>query len=425
MTIYIALTGMLLCVLVAAFFSAAEMAYSSANRMRLENLAEDGNKKAARALRIIENFDDTLSTILIGNDLANTACSSLGTIIVILLAGEEMSNRFNWLSTLIVTIIVIIFSESMPKIKAKKNPNTLAMRYSGIIRALSIILTPVVKLVVYLIGLAAGKEEESPEEENEEAVEELQSIIETAEDEDVLDEDRSELVQAAIDFSDICAYEVMTARVDVCAIDADDSPEEIMKVIEGAPYSRIPVYRDSIDNIIGVLYLNHFLKAIADTERVDILSLLMPTCYIYKTVRLPEILGQLRKAKQHLAVVTDEYGGTLGVLSMEDVLEQLVGEIWDESDIVEQEILARPDGKYELDGDMTITDFIELMDLDENDFESQSDTLGGWTVESFGCYPSEGDHFDYENLTVTVLETDGRRVGKVLISERPVTDTEE
>ena len=415
MTVYIAAAGMLLCIIIAAFFSSAEMAYSSANRVRLENLAEDGNKKAARALKIIEKFDDTLSTILIGNDLANTACSSLGTIIVVLIAGEELSSRFNWLSTLAVTVIVIIFSESMPKIRAKKNPNTLAMRYSGTIRTLSIILTPVVRLVVFLTALICGKEKNLPEEESEEAVEELQSIIETAEDEEVLDEDRSELVQAAIDFSDICAYEVMTARVDVCAIDADDSLDEIMKVIEKAPYSRIPVYRDSIDNIIGVLYLNHFLKTITDTEKVDIVSLLMPPCCIYKTVRLPEVLTQLRKAKQHLAIVTDEYGGTLGVVSMEDVLEQLVGEIWDESDVVEQEILARPDGGYELDGDMAITDFIELMDIDEDEFEVQSDTLGGWTVESFGCYPSEGDRFDYEDLTLTVLETDGRRVGKVLV----------
>lgn len=425
MTLYITLAGMLVCVLVAAFFSSAEMAYSSANRIRLENLAEDGNKKAARALKIIENFDDTLSTILIGNDLANTACSSLGTIAVILLFGEELSSRFNWLATLLVTVIVIIFSESMPKIKAKKNPNTLAMRYSGCIRALTVVLTPLVKLVVFLIGLVSGKEEESPEEESEEAVEELQSIIETAEDEEVLDEDRSELVQAAIDFSDICAYEVMTARVDVCAIDADDSLDNIMEQIENAPYSRVPVFRGSIDNIIGVLYLNHFLKAITDSEKVDITSLLMPPCYIYKTVRLPEILGQLRKAKQHLAVVSDEYGGTLGVVSMEDVLEQLVGEIWDESDVIEQEILTRPDGGYELDGDMSIPDFLELVSLDEDDFDAQSDTLGGWTVERFGCYPSLGDRFEYENLTVSVLETDGRRVGKVLVFINTPADKED
>ena len=241
----------------------------------------------------------------------------------------------------------------------------------------------------------------------------------------MLDEDRSELLQAAIDFSDVMASEVMTARVDMLALDIEDDWDELLKTIDESPYSRLPVYEDGVDNIIGVLYLNHFLKALAGDEKPDIRSLLMPVCYVYKTMKLPAVLSELRRAKQHLAVVVDEYGGTLGVLSMEDVLEQLVGEIWDETDEVEEEIVERPDGRFELDGDMVISDFIELMELNEEDFDFESDTVGGWTIEMFGSFPKVGDSFEYENFTVTVLQMDGLRVEKILVQVHPKPEAEE
>ena len=203
--------------------------------------------------------------------------------------------------------------------------------------------------------------------------------------------------------------------MDVQAIDIDDDWDEILSIIENAPYSRLPVFEGGIDNVIGVLYLNHFLKAMTDDGHADIRRLLMPPCYVYKTMKLPAVLSQLRKARQHLAVVTDEYGGTLGVLSMEDVLEQIVGEIWDETDTVEHEVVRRADGAYELDGDMVITDFLELMGIDEDMFDAESGTVGGWTVESFGAYPKAGDSFRYENMEITVLKTDGRRVERILV----------
>ncbi|MBQ4651686.1 MAG: HlyC/CorC family transporter [Oscillospiraceae bacterium] len=411
MNIYLVIAGILLCVAGSNFFSASEMGYSSCNQLRLENSRDDGSKRAGIALRITENYDDALSAILIGNNLANIAASSLGSVLVIMLTGGD---EHAWLSTLIVTVLVIVFGETIPKISAKKNANTVAERNAYIINALMVILKPLIWLVVTLIHLITRGMKE-PEESAEEAVEELQSIIETAEDEEVLDGDRSELVQAAIDFSEISADEVMTARVDMEAIDIDDEWDDILRTIEEAPFSRLPVYEDSVDNVIGVLYLNHFLKALTEEERVDIRQLLMPPCYVYKTMKLPAVLSQLKKARQHLAIVSDEYGGTLGVLSMEDVLEQIVGEIWDETDIVEQEVVQHDSGEFELDGAMVIDDFIELMGLDEDSFEAESETVGGWTLESFGNYPREGDSFCYENLTVTVLSMDGRRVEKILV----------
>ena len=343
-------------------------------------------------------------------------------MLVILITGGE---EYAWLATLILTILVIIFGETIPKISTKKNPNTVALRHARPVRFMMVVLWPLIWLVVKLIHLITCKLPEQDAGSPEEAVEELQSIIETAEVEDVLDEDQSELLQAAIDFADVSALEVMTARVDVCAVDIDDDWDDILAVIEEAPYSRLPVYEDSIDNIIGVLYLNHFLKALSDGDRVDIRKLLMPPCYVYKTMKLPAVLNQLRRAKQHLAVVTDEYGGTLGVLSMEDVLEQIVGDIWDETDTVEQEMVCRGEGEYELEGSMLLADFLETLGINEDDFEAESSTVGGWTLEMFGGFPRVGDSFRHENMTVTVLSmVDGRRVGKVLVQVDPA-ETEE
>lgn len=413
MSLYLVIMGIVLCICFSAFCSSSEMAYSSCNAMRLESMKNSGSKRAGTAVLITERFDDALSAILIGNNLANIGASSLASVLVIMLTGTE---DYAWLATLILTLLVIIFGETMPKITTKKNPNTVAVRHAGAVRFMMIILRPLIWLVVKLIHLITFKLPVQDQGGPEEAVEELQSIIETAEVEDVLDEDQSELLQAAIDFAEVSALEVMTARVDVCAIDIDDDWEDILSVIEEAPYSRLPVYEDGMDNIIGVLYLNHFLKALSDGDRVDIRKLLMPPCYVYKTMKLPAVLNQMRHAKQHLAIVTDEYGGTLGVLSMEDVLEQIVGDIWDETDTVEQEMVRRPDGSYELEGTMLLEDFLEAIGRNADDFEAESNTVGGWTLEMFGCFPKVGDSFRYENMTVTVLSmVDGRRVGKVLV----------
>ena len=329
---------------------------------------------------------------------------------------------YAWVSTVALTLLVIIFGETMPKITAKQNANKMALRNSYAVRFMMIIFFPLVWIVVTLINLITRGLKEDSADSPDEAVEELQSIIETAEDEDVLDEDQSELVQAAIDFSETSALDVMTARVDVQAIDIEDDWDDILALIEDAPYTRLPVYEGSIDNIIGILYLNHFLKALADNGRADIRKLLMPPCYVYKTMKLPAVLAQLRKAKQHLAVVTDEYGGTLGVVTMEDVLEQIVGDIWDESDTVEPEVVQHTDSEYELDGSMVLSDFLELVGINENDFEAESNTVGGWTLEMFGGYPQEGDSFTFRNLTVTVLSMDGRRVERVFVKVAPAEE---
>jgi putative hemolysin len=418
MTAYILSLVVLVCL--SAFFSASEMAFSSANRMRLENAMEGGSRAARMAVKIEDKYDDALSAILIGNNLVNIAASSISAVLALAIAP---GGQWTWLATLCVTVAIIIFGETMPKIVAKKNANRLSMRFSYVIYGLMIVLYPVVWLVVGLVNLLTRGMKGERESAEGDAVEELQSIIETAEDEDVLDEDRSELLKSALDFNEVSASEAMTARVDVVAVDIDDDWDEILETIEKTPFSRLPVYEDSIDNVIGFLYLNHFLKALVDCEKPDIRALLMEPLYVYKTVKLPQVLSMLRREKKHLAIVTDEYGGTLGVISMEDVLEQIVGDIWDETDEVEREVVERSTGEYELDGDMSISDFLDLLELSEDNFDFDSETVGGWTMEMFGGFPKEGDSFTYEGLTVTVLEVDGLRVEKVLVERSAPADS--
>ena len=410
-SLYIYIAGIIVCVMCSAFFSASEMSFSACNKVRLEHESDNGDKKAGIAFKIAEKFDDAISTILLGNNLVNIAASSLGSIAVMMVLSEQ----YAWVSTAIITVLVIIFGETIPKISAKKNATRFAAKFAYPIRALMIILKPVTFIVVTLVNLITNMLPDVEEEDSDAALEELHTMIDIAEDEDVIDEDASELVSAAIDFADIMASEVMTARVDIIAIDIDDPWEEILRTIDASPYSRIPVYEDSVDHVIGILSLNRFLKAMIDQEKVEIRSLLLPTCYVYKTMRLPAVLSSLRNAQQHIAVVTDEYGGTLGVVSMEDVLEQLVGDLWDETDTVEKDIEKKGDGRYELDGDTPIYEFIELMRWKEDDFDFDSETVGGWCIEYNNGFPNVNSKFTFRDVEVTILEVSKRRVRRVQV----------
>ena len=432
--------GLVLCILLSAFFSASEMAFSACNTVRLENLEEEkakGWKKAKRALKIANSFDNALSAILIGNNLVNIASSSLASVLVILICtmmGMDNGERYSWIATIILTILVIIFGETIPKITAKKNSTGFAMKASGAINVMIIVFKPLIWIIVGLVRLITLPLKQEKDEENDESVEELQSIIETAEDEGIIDEADSNLMQAAIDFADISASEVMTARVDVVAIDIDDSWQEIKNQIENSPYSRIPVYQDSIDNIIGILHLNMVFKALTEHEEnalfsqeetqddpdaapIDLRPLLMKPCYVYKAMKLPKVLNTLKSAKQHLAIVTDEYSGTLGVVSMEDVLEQIVGEIYDETDEVDPDVVVKNDNEFEVDGDLPIGDFLELVGIDEDSFEAESDTVGGWIVEKLGHFPTSGESFRDDQMSMKVLSMDGLRVEKLLVTK--------
>ncbi len=413
--------GIIICVILSGVFSAAEMAIISCNKVRMENEAEDGSRRAARVLKLGEDYDNTLSTILLSNNLVNIAASALSTVYIILLTG---SDEKNWLITAIVTVLVIIFGETIPKILAKKHANSLARGLSGFLTFLYYVLWPVNFIVVAITGLVTKPLDKNIRaEDDEEKTEELQAIIETAEDEGVIDSDQSEIVAAAIDFSDVSARDVMTARVDIEAIDIDDPVGEILKQVSRSRKSRFPVYKDSIDNIIGVMHLNPFLKAMAKGDDPDIRDIMNEPCFVYRTAKLPHVLDVLKDARQHMAIVTDEYSGTLGIVTMEDVLEEIVGDIWDDNDEIEEEVIESESGELIVDGDMPIGDFLELLGIDEDDFDYESQTAGGWAIEYLEDFPKEGDAFDYGKYHVLVSEAGERRVGRLTITETKEEDT--
>ena len=417
------IAGFVALLALSALFSAAESAYTEANRLRLESAADEGRRSAATALKLYARGDAPLAPILLGNSLANISAATLAVAASLELAGGP---EWVWLAALGAFLLILFFGEVLPRTVAARNANRLALSLAGPIRTLTLLLTPFSWLLGVLARAVTGPlRGEAQPEGDEAAVEELQSIIDTAADESVLSEGRTELLRSALEFSDVSASEAMTARVDMDALDIDDDWDEQLRKIEASTHSRLPVYEDSVDNIIGFLYLNHFLKALTDDPHPDIRALLMEPLYVYKTVKLPQVLSELRHAKKHLAIVTDEYGGTLGVISLEDVLEQIVGEIWDETDEVETEVVEKAEGEYELDGDMTVSDFLELTGIDEDGWDFESDTVGGWTIEMFGRFPEPGDSFEYGGLSVTVLAMDKQRVDRVLVKRLPQEQEDE
>ena len=408
-----------------AIFSGSEIAYSSMNEKRMRHLAEDQKKRGASvALANYLRYDNLLSTILIGNNFVNLAASTISTELFILFlynTGLVSENVSAVISTASLTVVVLIFGEIVPKMVAAGDADNYAMKYAGFLRFLGGLLFPLVWLVTKIVKLFAKGWSDKVTDDTNVTEDELSDIIDTVEEEGVIDEHTSDLLQSALEFPDIYAYEIITPRVDMVAVDIDDEPEEILETILNSNYSRIPVYEDSIDNVIGVIHLNEVLKAVTDDKPLDLREHMLPVCYIHKTTILPQALRELREKKLHLAIVTDEYGGTMGLLTMEDILEQIVGDIWDETDEIKDELVKVSDDTYECDGDMRIYDLFDELEIDDEDFDDDNATVGGWAIEQLGGYPAKGDTFDFENLTVTVKQIQNLRVTRLTIQvhEKP------
>ncbi len=406
-----------LLVMCSAFFSSTETAYSSVSRIRLKSYAESGNKQAIRAYRISENYDKALSTILVGNNIVNIAASSLATILFVSFCGEANGTI---LSTVVLTIVILIFGEVMPKNFAKENSEKMAMSSSGILHFLMILFTPVTFLLLKLSNLAK-KIASRGEDKREPTVteDELKYIVESIEDEGVLEEQESELVQSALAFDEKTAYDILTPRVDLTAIDEQDSAEKIKAIILSERYSRIPVYRESVDNIIGILHTRDYLEALLTTDEPVLENLLQPAYFIYRSKKLSSILADFKYKRLHIAVVTDDYGGTLGIVTMEDLLEQLVGDIWDEDEEIRRKYQKLSDTQYELSGDLHISEMLELLDKDTKYLDTESKSVGGWVIEQLGDIPKNGECFTYEDLKVTVNAVEDNRVTSVTIEIQP------
>ena len=402
--------GIVLLMLCSAFFSSAEIAYASANKLRLKRANESGGVKGKWAYFISENHGKALCAILIGNNLVNIAASSVATEIAISLAGGAGVAY----ATGIMTALLLIFGEIVPKQLAKQHSDRYVLAISPIMRFLMIVTKPIVavfmRFIVVVSRLWGGASQESPMTDDE-----LATVIETVEEEGVIDQERRDLLQSAIEFDEVKAQEVITYRKDILAIDINDRTDEVIKTALDSPYSRLPVYDGSIDNIIGVLSLNHLLKSLSKEKTPDIRSMLTEVSFVHKSKELPAVLNVMRRRKIHLVVITDDYGGTLGILTMEDILEQLVGEIWDETDKIRNEFAEVSEKNYEVDGNASIHEFFDYFHIKEDEVKRQFVTLGGWSIEMLGGFPKQGDSFEYKNLTVTVAEMDGLRVTKLRV----------
>lgn len=404
------------CVVMSGYFSATETAFSSLNRIRVKNMAEKGDSRAELVLRMSENYDSLLSTILIGNNIVNIACASMATLLFAKWLGNDVGPS---VSTAVTTVVVLIFGEVSPKSIAKESPEAFAKFSAPFLHVLMILLTPFNFLFRQWKKLLSRIFHSSDNQTLTE--EELLTIVDEAEQEGGIDTQEGSLIRNAIEFTETQAIDVLTPRIDLTAVSVDDSKDDIAAVFAETGYSRIPVYRDSIDHIIGILYQKDFHNYVYHTDK-DISTIIRPAIYVTENKLIGELLQDLQKNKSHLAVVMDEFGGTVGIVTMEDILEELVGEIWDEHDEVVEEIRRTGENEYEVLGHTNAEKLFELLDIDK---ELDVVTVSGWVMDELARIPEVGDAFHYENVDVTVLAMDGKRVEKIKVVVTPDSEEDE
>ncbi len=392
-------------VALSAFFSASETAYTSLNKARLKNMAANGDRRAEKALKLAEDYDRLLSGILVGNNIVNILSASLATVLFVrVIGGAGVS-----VSTAVMTVVVLMFGEIAPKSIAKDRPEQLALAFYPALNAIVILLTPIIFLtscwqkLIYRVF--------KPADDRGITEEELITIVEEAENEGEIDEHESELIRSAIEFNDLTCEDILTPRVDVDAVDMESGLDEIARTFEETGRSRLPVYEESIDTIVGILHEKDFYR-LRDKKSVREM-MTAPLCVVPGT-QLGVLLKLLQKTKNHMAVVVDEYGGVVGIVTMEDILEELVGEIWDEHDEVVEDIVEVSEGRWRVSGGASLDDLREIAPIDE-DFDSV--TVNGWVLEVLGRFPEPGDSFEYQGFNVTVEKVAQRRVETILIEK--------
>ena len=405
------------CIIMSAYFSATETALSTFNRIRMKNLAEKGNKKAAKVLKLSENYDTLLSTILIGNNIVNILASSLTTILFVdLMKGGSLVEWSSAISTAVLTVIILTFGEISPKTVAKKRPEEFALFSAPVINLLMYVLRPLTFIFQQLQKLLA-KIFKSDEDKGM-TEEELISIIEEAEEEGDFDKEESTLIKSAIEFADLEVIDILTPRIDITATPKDADKEDIAALFTESGFSRLPVYEDDLDNIIGILYYKDFFT----TEFSSIEEILKPVIYVAKTQKINDLLKELQNKQLHMAVVMDEFGSTAGIVTLEDILEEIVGEIWDEHDEKILEIQKLSEKEYVVSGKANISKLFDELEIDE---VPDAQTVNGWTMTVLGRIATEGDVFEDSGLRVKVLKMDGKRIGNVHVTDMRETEEED
>ena len=407
------LVTLLILVAMSAYFSATETAYTSLNRIRLKTRADNGSRRAAKTLELAEEYDKLLSTILIGNNIVNITATTVSTV----LCTRWFHQYGPMVATVALTIIILVFGEITPKSLSKERPEDFAMFAQPLLRLFLVVLTPLNFLFTQWKRLMSkvfrSKGEDGITEE------ELVGMVEQAQTEGGLDEHESDLIRNAIEFNDLEVSEILTPRVDLTAADEDSSMEEIAALFAETGYSRIPLYHETVDNIVGVIHEKDFYAARYRGETM-LSNIKSPVFYTTGNTRVFELLRILQKNKAHMAVVVDEYGGTEGIVTLEDILEELVGEIWDEHDEVIEIFQKQPDGSYLI---ACSADLDDMYDLFQVKGTCGAATVSGWVLEQVGKVPEMGDHFRAEGLDVTVTKVEHRRVLEIQV--RVLEETEE
>ena len=409
-TCIILILVLIVLVALSAWCSSTETAYSSVNKVRLKSKAEDGNLRAQKALELLEQYDKLLSCILIANNIVNLTAATLGTVLFTRL----FRSYGPLISTIVLTVVVLIFGEITPKTLAKDQAERFCMRAVRPMKFCLVVLTPLHlffglfhRLMTLLFHPAA--DEGITEEE-------LLTMVEEAESEGGLEHHESELIRAAIEFNDMEVEEILTPRVDIVAAPETVTMEELAVLFAESGYSRIPIYQESIDNLTGLVHEKDFFSA-RYHNHTDVKSLIADVFYTTGPTKISDLLRLLQRSKTHLAVVVDEYGGTMGIVTMEDILEELVGEIWDEHDEVVEEFKPQPDGSYLISCSANLDDLFDRFNTRAVDIDSAS--ISGWVLDQLERVPVEGDHFVYENLDVTVTRLDHRRILEIRVAVIP------
>lgn len=399
-------------IILSALFSAMETAFSFVNKIRIQKSVENGNKKAKKALYVIEHFDNALTAILICNNVVNLGCSSIATVLCLRLFGDVGSA----IATGATTLLVLTFGEVIPKCLAKEHCDNFSIAAAGFLKGLTILLSPLVFVFMKLKSIAlkiAGSSGDTPSvTENE-----LKYIVESIEEEGVLEESESEMVRSALDFDETTAEEILTPRVDVVFINIDDSIEKIKEIIIENRYSRIPVYENTTDNIIGILHTRDYLELLADGKIPNVRDIMAKPYFVFKTQQLSKILSTFKRTRDHIAIVTDEYGGTLGIVTMEDLLEEIVGDIWDEDEEIERSYYKIGKDEYLVNGDIEFGNVLELFGMDEDAIESDSITVGGFILEHAGNIPKKRESIEADGFRFTVMEVENQRIMRVVVKK--------
>ena len=409
-----------LCLVFSGFFSGTEIAYTSLSKLKMKQMEESKKPLHRLVCYIYNHYDFSLSTILVGNNLVNIAATSIATVLAVKLAAS--SSLTNEAAASIVTVVmtctILIVGEIIPKMVARRCNDSFAKMAAYPLLVLMILFFPVVwltSMIVKLLSLLWRKKDTQDVTITEE---EFENLLDTAEDEGVIDEAETDLLQSALEFTDMDASEILTPRIDVVGFEIGDSIEHIIQTIQETQFSRYPVYEKTVDHVVGILIAKHLLRELVDNPNAQLKDLMLEPFFIPKSMRLPDIMDEFRKHGSHMVFVADEYGGIMGIVTMEDVLEQLVGEIWDENDDIVNDWQELDEHRYECNGDMSLSEFCDNLELDDDELESDCATVGGWATEQIGAMPVPFDSFDYKQFTVLVKSVDdNHRISRLLILE--------